>query len=102
MAREDIHAPKTFSELLERGRQEVPPAVDVRAKVRQALAQYSDQPTLNWVDILLHFTALPRIRTGFSLAIITLAVTATMELSRPEAVPQPPMPHFLIDRLFQP
>lgn len=96
----DWKQPASFSELLERSRQEVPPAPDFSMQIRRRLAGITVEPKLSWKELLLTWVELPAFKTGFATTLALLTLFAYLELSRPEPQPQPPMPTFLVDRLF--
>ena len=96
------HQFESFSELLEKSRQEMPAAPDFRSRIRLELekTQQNKGEALTWKEILLSWAALPSFKVGFATALVALCLTSYLELSLPEPKPQPPIPSFLIDRLF--
>ncbi|MDA7645628.1 hypothetical protein N8642_04635 [bacterium] len=90
----------TLDELLNRARTEIPPAPDLRFEIRTQIERKTKSALEDWTEILLHWVSLRRVRTSFCMAIATLMFTSYWELSRPEAIAEPPMPTFMIDRLF--
>jgi hypothetical protein len=93
---------ESFSELLEKSRQEMPASPDFRGRIRLELEkiQQNKGEERTWRDILLELAALPSFKVGFATALVALCLTSYLELSLPEPKPQPPIPSFLIDRLF--
>jgi hypothetical protein len=93
---------ESFSELLEKSRQEMPAAPDFRSRIRLELekTQQNKGAERTWKDILLELAAMPSFKVGFATALVALCLTSYLELSLPEPKPQPPIPSFLIDRLF--
>lgn len=90
----------TLEELAKRARNEIPEAPDLRFSIRRAIEEQGSKPPADWAQILLRWASLAHVRTSFCMAVATLMYTSYWELSRPEAKPEPPMPTFIIDRLF--
>ena len=90
----------SLTELANRARKEIPEAPDFRFRVRSVLEEESKRTASDWAQILLRWASLTQVRTSFCMAVATLMFTSYWELSRPEARPEPPMPTFMIDRLF--
>ena len=91
---------RTFSDLVRKAKQEIPPVPDLRLSIRQSLTAQSPLPSRDWCHILVSWSRRPRIKVGFGVAMALLTLSASWELSRPEASTLPPMPTFLIDRFF--
>jgi hypothetical protein len=90
----------TLEELTNRARKEIPKAPDLRFSIRRALEKQETRAPADWEQILLRWASLTQVRTSFCMAVATLMFTSYWELSRPEAKAEPPMPTFMIDRLF--
>lgn len=97
MASKPFNNPKSFSELVEQSRAEIPKCPDLRFSIRQRLSQTPKpvEAPLDWVDIILQWAAVGRVKAGFGVAFAALMLTSYMELTRPEAQHRPsgpPMP----------
>ena len=90
----------SFSELVDRAREEIPPCPDMRLAIRQRIQALEAAAPPTWSELLAEWCLRPKVRQGFGLAFTVLLLTSVWELSEPEPVQHPPMPTFMIDRLF--
>lgn len=90
----------TFAEMLERARQEIPPAPDLRLAIRQRLEAAPEFAPVEWFQIVIEWARPRPTRAVFLFTFALLLFTSYWELSRPAPTTTPPMPTFLIDQLF--
>jgi len=88
MASKPFNKPKSFSELVDQSRADIPKCPDLRFSIRQRLSQAprpepEPQP-LGWMYIILQWGSIGRVKAGFGVAFASLMLTSYMELTRPE------------------
>jgi hypothetical protein len=94
MASKPFNKPKSFSELVDQSRADIPKCPDLRFSIRQRLSQAPkpEAPPLGWMDIILQWGSIGRVKAGFGMAFTALMLTSYMELTRPEPQQRPSGP----------
>ena len=105
MASKPFNKPKSFSELVDQSRADIPKCPDLRFSIRQRLSQTPkpESTPLGWMDVLIQWGSIGRVKAGFGVAFAALMLTSYMELMRPEPQQQRPSgpPMRIIQQLGQ-
>ena len=100
MASNQYKPATSFTELVDRAKEEIPPCPDMRLVIRQRIQALGPLRPPTWSELLVAWSLWANVRRGFGIAFTLLLLTSVWELSEPEPVQHHPMPAFILDRLI--